>query len=446
MHACSRANVEEVAEEVPKVVMPLPQVTIEETADEDKFDCPQPWFLALLTVAKSAMTSITVAGSLFFLLAAPEKVSPRCFERDTKLIRVLCTASTIAFWTYPVVCCLFVVIVFCKNMVDQRTFYEFLLHKVLIGYGRANPFRSPIVFLLLVYALAAFSSLVWFHLANEEVLIGHIYGSLAYITPIISFLAVIFTSWSIQGKLITLPNFLEDYDWAVKHLNVSRCYPEEELHEGYLCLEKEMNLSDEILDTPRIVALVEHYTQQFHTREDIENPDVEAPAETLKPSIAGSVEHAQKQVKAVAEAVTENLKVVATKTKKAAERPEWVYWQVRLLFNPRLQDDRSRSFKNWAIAYLTFVFLAIILSIYVFVCCLITCLEMERVLTPDGRIWTWTHMFSLRPDLDNGLLGHKRLKQMAASVASLSAVQTGGRSFYQRASRSLFHFHIGAVA
>ena len=25
--------------------------------------------------------------------------------------------------------------VFAKNMIDQRTYYEFLLHKVIIGYG-----------------------------------------------------------------------------------------------------------------------------------------------------------------------------------------------------------------------------------------------------------------------------------------------------------------------
>merc|ERR1719199_2370606 len=76
----------------------------------------------------SAMTSITVAGALFFLLAAPEKVSPHCYKRP-HVTRTLCTVSTVCFWTYPVVCCLFVVLVYAKNLVDQRTYYEFLLHK-----------------------------------------------------------------------------------------------------------------------------------------------------------------------------------------------------------------------------------------------------------------------------------------------------------------------------
>merc|ERR1719498_2216425 len=107
------------------------------------------------------MTSITVAGSLFFLLAAPEKVSPQCYQRAT-VARGFCTASVISFWTYPIVCCLFVVLVFAKNLVDQRTYYEFLLHKVVIGYGRVQAWKQPVVLALLFYALLAFSALAWF--------------------------------------------------------------------------------------------------------------------------------------------------------------------------------------------------------------------------------------------------------------------------------------------
>jgi len=422
----------------------LPQAESEVTADEEKFECPQPWFLALLTVAMSAMTSITVAGSLFFLLAAPEKVSPHCFKRENLVMRGFCTASTICFWTYPVVCCLFVVLVYAKNLVDQRTYYEFLLHKVVIGYGKNPAYKQPTVVALLIYALFAFSSLIWFHFSQTDVLASHVYSSLAYITPIISFLAVIFTSWSIQGKLITLPNFLQDYDWAVRHLTDSRCYSVEELHAGYLCLEHEMSQTTETFDTPRIVALVEHYAQTVHNTPQQSDDDAHGGSTVASPEVTSAHKSA---------VVKEKAKMLVTKAEEELVRKtqvakEYVYWEVRLLFNPRLQDDRSQAFRNWALAYMVFVILSIIFSVYIFVCCLITCLEMERVLVPTHPWWGYMHHFSLRPDL--GAPSSHSLKQMATSVA-MSAMQMGSRGFHGTGMHVFrgsapSHFQIGAAA
>lgn len=410
--------------------------------DEERVDLPQPWLLALLTVAMSAMTSITVAGSLFFLLAAPEKVSPHCYDRKELVVRGFCTASTVAFWTYPVVCCLFVVLVFAKNMIDQRTYYEFLLHKVIIGYGpAAQAWQQPTVLGLLIYAVMAFSALVWYHFSQTTVLVSHVYSSLAYITPIISFLAVIFTSWSIQGKLITLPNFMANYDWAMKHLKDCRCYPVEDLHFGYLCLEHAMEFSEETVDTPHIVSLVEYYTKHVQTATPREGPaaDIEAsPAPVEKLTI---VDEMKKFKKAVSKELTEAESDLVT---KAQFSKEWVYWEFRLLFNPRLQDERSRSFRNWALAYIVSVILAILLSAYIFAACLVTCLEIEKVLVPGTVAWTYCHPFSLRPDLGD-TSQHKSLKQVAASI-TMSAIQTGTRQLYNRAPGGVLNFHIGAAA
>merc|ERR1719440_2148373 len=282
------------------------------------------------------MTSITVAGSLFFLLAAPEKVSPHCYARETVILRGLCTVSTIAFWTYPVVCCLFVVLVYAKNLVDQRTYYEFLLHKVIIGYGRVPPYKQPVVLVLLAYALLAFSALVWYHLSQSSVAISHVYCSLAYITPIISFLAVLATQWSIQGKLITLPNFLADYDWAVQHLNGSRCYRVEELHAGYIRMEQELDQTDEILETPRAVALVEHYTKEVKACKEVQDKnaqeaakaDTEAKADLEPEKIPADAKGEQKDME---EGLEEG---AAAMVETVEDSGKWIYWEVRLLFNP----------------------------------------------------------------------------------------------------------------
>jgi len=404
----------------------------------------------------SFMTSITVVGSLFFLLAAPEKVSPHCYAHKNLVTRGFCTASTLAFWTYPVVCCLFVVLVYAKNLVDQRTYYEFLLHKVVIGYGKVQAWKNPVVLALLVYAMTAFSALVWYHYSQVNAEVAHIYSSLAYITPIISFLAVIFTQWSIQGKLITLPNFLSDYDWAVQHLNASRCYTVDNLYVGYLCMEHELDQSDETLDTPKMVALVEHYANKVSTAakaaaadaataDDVEAGNAatadSAGTDAAEPGVSTTLPEGQKDSflnkKELIVSETDK-KVIA----KVLATKEYVYWEVRMLFNPRLQDERSQSFRNWALAYMVSVIFAILLSVYIFVCCLVTCLEIERVLIPGSTAWGYTHYFSLRPDMEHGGSSHS-LKQVAAS-AVMSAMQTGARSFYKGMTPS--HFQLGAAA
>jgi|Transcript_49904 hypothetical protein len=377
----------------------LPEVTQVITADEDKFDCPQPWYLALLAMAMSAMTTMTVAGSLFFVLAAPEKVSPHCHELEWKSSRYTCTFSAACFWTYPVVCCLFVVLVFAKNLVDQRVYYEFLLHKVIIGFDRANPFAYKVVIVLLLYAICAFSALIWLHTSDHpDDGLNCLYSSAAYISPIVSFLAVILAQWSIQGKLITLPNFLEDYRWGVEHLRESHSYHVDSVHVGYNCVEKALDKCNiSTLTTPHMIALVEHYTK-----------------------VAGSV----------------------TET-ATHEEHEVVYWQWRLLFNPRLQDDRAQSFRNWALGYFISVILAILLAIYVYICCLVTCLEIEKLLAPGTETWGWTHSFSLRPDLDHDEAGYKSLKQVAARAAV--NVINGARVLRNGVS-GLSHFQLGAAA
>lgn len=413
------------ADVVPGNSKSLPAVQPEETANEEKFDCPKPWYLALLTAAMSMMTSITVAGALFFLLAAPEKVSPHCYKRTNQVTRTLCTVSTVCFWTYPVVCCLFVVLVYAKNLVDQRLYYEFLLHKVFIGYGRVQAWKLPVVLMLLLYALCAFSALIWHSMSTAQVEVSHIYSSLAYVTPIISFLAVILAQWSIQGKLVTLPNFLEDYEWAMQHLNASRCYTVDQVHAGYRTLELALEKTDDLLDTPQLVALVEHYTEAVVNTPQFGGDAIEADSE--KACLISKV--SETDAKLVAEAATVK---------------ECVYWQVRLLFNPRLQDDRSQSFRNWALAYMVTVILAVFLSLYLYACCLITCLEIERVLVPGTPAFAYFHNFSLRPDLGHSN-GHKSLKQMAASAA-LAFIDHGATAFYTKATAALPHFQLGAAA
>jgi len=289
-----------------------------------------------------------------------------------------------------------------------------------------------VVLMLLLYALCAFSALIWHSLAQAQLDVSHVYSSLAYITPIISFLAVILAQWSIQGKLVTLPNFLQDYPWAIDHLNASHCYSLDKIHAGYRALEMAWDKTDETLDTPTLVALVEHYTKAVVNTprpDDVESDSFETQRSPQEPTKSMKFDEVQ---------TTEQLLT------EAENQKEYVYWQVRLLFNPRLQDDRSQNFRNWALAYMVTVLLAVMLSCYLYVCCVITCLEIERVLVPGTPAFAYAHYFSLRPDLGHAG-GHTSFKQRAASAA-LSFLNNGAHAFYNRATGALPHFQVGAAA
>lgn len=422
----------------------LPEVKIEKTADEDKFDCPQPWYLVLMTVAMSAMTSVTVAGSLFFLLAAPEKVSAQCYEHDRRLVRGLCTFSAVAFWTYPVVCCLFVALVYAKNLVDQRVYYEFLLHKLMVCYGTTPAYKNKVVIALSVYCLVAFSALVWHHFSTGcadvqvgaapcESALSHAYSYLAYVTPIISFLAVIFTQWSISGKLITLPNFLEDYAWGVKHLESSRSYPKKILHAAYLRVEGKLEETTLSLETPHMVALIEHYAKEVQAsradgKSDKERTVSDEALESGQGSNRSRIDLGHPEIASA---------VIAVDTRI-------VYWEVRLLFNPHLQDERSKQFRKWAIVFMVATILAILLSVYLFACTLVTCLEIEQVLHVGHPAWPYTHRISLRPDLQDVDHDESGAHNLAARFA-MSAFQASAGAYFTRA-RGLLHVHLGAAA
>merc|ERR1719247_2576250 len=143
-----------------------------------------------------------------------------------------------------------------------------------------------------------------------------------------------------------------------------------------------------------MIALTEHYTKQVITET---KSDVEI-AEAASKDANTAAKEVAKAFKSGAEKAEDGL----TGGVPAVENTEYVYWPWRFLFNPRLQDDRATNFRNWTIGYLISVILAIILGVYVYACCLITCLEIEKVLVPGDPSWVYTHHFSLRPDIQHG--------------------------------------------
>lgn len=363
----------------------LPVVEVHETANEEMFDCPPAWYLVLNAVGMSVMTALTVAGAFFFCLASPGSITNHCWLWDRTITQALCTASTVAFWTYPVVCCVFVGLIFAKNMMDARMYYEFLLHKVFVGYERRSLgkiFNHATLPLLLLYAVVAMTSIGWHANSraiehSESKVQEYVYGYMTYLTPVISFVATLVTKWTVQYFLIPLCEFLEDFKWARAHIDGSDCFPFAAIHHGFLALEHALDQLPEgdplELDTAQLVALVGHYCKEQEKDKKLSG-EIESGegATATTPRTVERVTQSKLHLSALVEMEKEYL------------LRKIVYWPVRLFFHKRLKDERSREFQMISVAYIICIGLSTMYGLYVLMCCTVTALQVEYVLAADG--------------------------------------------------------------
>jgi hypothetical protein len=327
-----------------------------QTADGDPFDVPHPWILLAMAIFKGLLTMLTVSGAFFFLLAEPEGLTPRCYLWST-VPRIFCTISTVAFWTFPVVCCMIAEQVFKRYLIDARTYYEFLLHSLAVRYPQLGIieycFCKPGLPAFFTYAVLAFSALAWKSSTANISILKHIFSSLAYLAPILSFVSVVVLNWTVEGNIIPLPIFLAEHAKAVELLNKCKPYTTGELKRAYLALEKEFELAaadngDFDITTGRLVALLEEKLQTEF--EDI--PDA------------------------------------------FFARP----WNERMLTSRFLKDARSQQFRRCLWVYMLWHVLTVLIGYLVFFMAFVTALDLTKAVDVESRTWQWMAPFTLGTD------------------------------------------------
>lgn len=320
---------------------PKPLIHVEQIEDDSKFDCPKPWLLMLTNIGLSMLYAMTVCGAFFFMMAAPQRVTPKCWDYEWQISRVSCSAMALACWTYPLVCILTVGLVFAKQMLDARLYYELLLTKILIDYESAKFWHSPTVIMIILWGCVALCNFAWMFFSGS---IGISYA-LAYITPVMSFMIMLSSNWSIDGHLIPLPRFYgQDYRWAVDLLQKGKTYTMKQLELGYLAAEEELILSGATVSSDEMIALIVRH----------------APAKD-------DSTHFFKVMKGGA-----------------------VYWVARLLcFSPHLHDTRSREYRRWARIYMAYLTLLVGLVTVLLACTIMTCSDLLHLIDLEKYPKLW---------------------------------------------------------
>jgi len=303
-----------------------------------------PAYMVGLSMAKATVQVTVVLGAYFFVQSSGHRFTPRCRVLhgpelwtvgidQSKLQAHACYVTTFCFWTFPILCPLVVIAVFWKNLMDKRLFYECLLNRIFLCYSSKSYLQSPTFWFLVVYLAVAMGSVAFAGRTRawQGQSPGHELGfaMLAYLSPIFAFLVVLFTQWSANQHLISLPKFMErDRSKAITLLN--RC--------TYVLAH----------DFERAAAQAEAFLERAQeTRRE--------PLELATPEVLKLVldHHFQRKASGIS---TQSFWEEADCSSCHCQR---AYWVTHLLHLPFLKDARSRRFRQLARLYSLFMLAAV---------------------------------------------------------------------------------------
>lgn len=308
----------------------------------------EPWYMVGYMFGRTAIQVATVMGAFFFVKAAGDTVTPRCFLYGDAhslhefipdswthpfLQRNVCNVATFCFWTYPLVCALAAVFTSVKNLLDTRLYYECLLHGILLEHQGIAFLYSPIVWYLLCYGVAAMGSIVYIKSTAAMLAASYpelVYGLLAYLSPIGAFVAVLCVRWSVEWYLIPLSKFCEGCSpqETASLIGRSLYVPESRLRkavnaaEGYLAMKGDDGRPTPVLSSP----------EYFNLLASLVAKGVDPPRNTGR-GCCGTL-----------------LRILCPFPK--------AYWVYRALFCSYLDDSRSKTFRYWVRAYVAFALAA----------------------------------------------------------------------------------------
>lgn len=362
-----------------------------------------PWYLLAKNAGTAVVYIVTVSGAYFFVLVAYPTFSPRCYE-FSPVHEAVCNFSTVALWTFPLVCLVAALILFSKNILDSRLYYECLLNTILLDYEN-HSLNHPMVWFLVLWG--ASTLICHFYVTPGWIVTDvayFVFSMLAYYGPIASFLCLFLMHWQVESNLLPLAKFTEtDPHYSVEVLAAA---------------------SENFAPEPHFRAAFEN-VNDFLTTQEKETIERGGQVKGLRSKkffgfiaeeLAQEIAYAHESWKAEHDAqaaqdgavhrAVDGMAVTAGLVRRPeyarylgqSSRPDVVsisynfgkpYWVYRILFHSRLSDARSQSFRNWFNGYLIFCALMLLLVSYAFVCTVATFLVFEEITSENH--WTVKH-------------------------------------------------------
>lgn len=320
-----------------------------------KLGVPTAWQLVVLNMGMSLGYSVYVLTAWLYCALMKDHIFPSCGPVSTKdgfhFYALLCKTCVLAFWSLPLYCCVVVLSIFYRNVLNAWLYYEFASHRLHLDFTNVSFFAAFSVRSMIVWALAG-CTMYWFRDFTAIALLWGIKSTIPYWIPIGSFLGMLYTSWDLEVTLIAVAKFVEDdLEWSQSHLLKTYVIRDYVAAAAWKKLKKENKLP--------------------------KGEDMASHLKTLATEVAtmqkdGSVKPKQPFL----------LDVLA---------PD--YWVTDLLYYEDLKDERTSGFHSWFLAFKWFVFFCSIIIVYMFSCTLFSVFHAELA----GIIGEYAWYFSVEP-------------------------------------------------
>lgn len=304
-----------------------------------------PASMVFQSMSAALVQVMVVTGAYYFMQTTGANFTPQCkryhagvdmskFGTDkTRMNAYACYVTVFAFWTYPLCCPIAVIAVYWKNLLDRRLFYECMINRIFLCFPTMSYLHSPVFWFLLTYLACGLSAI--FYIKDSptwEVRPFHelIFGIFAYLSPITAFMIVLFTHFSANADIVTLPNFIaRDREKAVALLNECTYIRDKDFRIAFRRAEhliEELASESRILltlDTPELMQLVLDQHEKRTGSTFFEEVDCDAACRCYK-----------------------------------------AYWVTSVLYMECLNDWRAWRFRFFARFYMAFMVLAVLVYVY----------------------------------------------------------------------------------
>jgi len=316
---------------------------------------PQAWELVVLNMGMSLGYSVYVLTAWLYCALMKEHIFPNCGPVWTKdsfgFMALICKMCVLAFWSLPLYCCVVVLGIFYRNVLNSWLYYEFAGHRLHLDYTNVSFFSAFSVLSMIAWAVVG-CTMYFFRDLTFVALLWGIKSTIPYWIPIISFLGMLYTTWDLELSLISVAKYVEDdLEWSQKHLMQTYLVRDYVAQAAWKKLKKEQKLpkNGNMADLVKILA----------------------------------TEVAAMQREGQSEGEKQWLLAVLSKE----------YWVTDLLYYDDLKDERTRGFHSWFTAFMWFVFCCGIIVLYLFMCTTFSVFHAEL----HSIIGSWAWYFSVGP-------------------------------------------------
>merc|ERR1719321_137567 len=283
-----------------------------------------------------------VMTAWLYIGAVRHDVFPNCNEvwPFSHEMQGVCEFSVLAFWTYPIFC--------YRDLLCTRLYYEMLCHNVFLDLENVDFFESRAVRLLLFWMCTG----VLMYPATGNLHFSGMKATVAYWIPVLSFLGMLYASWDLETRLLSLAKYVErEFDDAKVHMQNSVFIRD------YFC----KKAFERVRDSSRRVKKI--HTTGSYIKSIIK--------------MAEKMATTEKQWTGEAEAVIENEAAGYDSFFVAFSNK---YWVSDFLHCPALEDKRATKFRRWLSIYMVYTFMLMGLFVYLAIATVISHLHHQGLL------------------------------------------------------------------